>query len=169
MGVANRIVTYPDCVDRLKHIGDNVEFATGVTILDPERLSIGDNTLFNVGVHIQVGPGITIGSMTHFAPFCVLYGPLEVGNKCAVAAHTVFAAVRHTHEDPEVAFVDGPAQQEKIVIEDNVWIGANAVIIGGVRIGTGSIVAAGAVVTHDVQPYSVVAGVPARLLRKRKQ
>jgi galactoside O-acetyltransferase len=168
MAVANGIATYPDFVERLKSIGDKVKFATGVTIIDPEHLSIGDNTFFNVGVHIQAGPGVTVGSETHFAPFCVLYGPLEVGNKCAVAAHTVFASVGHTHDDPEVAFVDAPAQSKKIVVEDNVWIGANAVIIGGVRIGTGSIVAAGAVVTHDVQPYSVVGGVPARLLRKRK-
>ncbi len=51
--------------------------------------------------------------------------------------------------------------------EDNVWIGANAVVVPGVRIGTGSIIGAGAVVTKDVEPYSIMGGVPAKLIRKR--
>lgn len=158
----------PDFLPYLRESGENVRFSVGVTIKSPEQLSIGNNVLFNVGVHIQAGQGISIGNDTHFAPYCILYGPLQVGNKCAVAAHTVFASVGHTYDRVDVPFVDLPAQAKKIVVEDNVWIGANAVIIQGVRIGTGSIVGAGAVVTKDVEPYSVVGGVPARLIRKRR-
>lgn len=64
--------------------------------------------------------------------------------------------------------VDQPVTRQEIVVEDDVWVGANAVIIGGVRIGSHSIVGAGAVVTRDVEPYSVVGGVPARLIRRRE-
>ena len=168
MAITDKIKQYPDFVAALRHIGANVEFATGVTILSPENLSIGNDTWFNVGVHIQANGGVSIGDKTHFAPYCVLYGPLEVGNKCAFAAHTVLASIGHTYDQPDVPFVDLPAQSKKIIIEDNVWVGANTTIIGGVRVGTGSIIGAGAVVTHDVEPYSVVGGVPARLIRKRK-
>ena len=162
------IENHPGFLPRLKRIGTDVTFMQYVTIMSPQNLSIGNNVLFNIGVHIQASADITIGDNTHFAPYCILYGPLEVGNKCAVAAHTVFASIGHTYDQPNTPFVDLPAMAEKIVLEDNVWIGANASIIAGVRIGTGSIVGAGAVVTHDVEPYSIVGGVPARLIRRRK-
>jgi galactoside O-acetyltransferase len=54
-----------------------------------------------------------------------------------------------------------------IVIEDNVWLAANVTVVGGVRIGRGSVIAAGAVVTSDIEPYSIAGGVPARLIRRR--
>lgn len=158
----------PDFIPYLKRLGKNVRFWRGVTVLHPENLSIGDDVLFNVGCHVQASSPVVVGNHSHFAPYCVLYGPLEVGDKCAVAAHTVFASIGHTYDQPDVPFVDLPARKATIVLEDNVWIGANATILAGVRIGTGSIVGAGAVVTHDVEPYTVVGGVPARLIRRRK-
>jgi maltose O-acetyltransferase len=62
----------------------------------------------------------------------------------------------------------GFKDKEPVIIEDDVWIGARVIILPGVKIGKGSIVGAGAVVTKDVEPYSIVAGVPAKLIRKRK-
>lgn len=154
---------------RFKAIGNNVHFDDNIFVYQPEQVSIGDNVTFYYGVCFQsAGDGIVIGSGSHFAPYGVLYGPLEIGRDCCVAAHVVFAAIGHQYDDPEQSFASRPGIAKKIVVEDNVWIGANAVIIQGVRIGTGSIVGAGAVVTKDVEPYSVVGGVPARLIRKRK-
>ena len=167
MANTTKIETYPEFLPRLKRIGSDVRFMQYVTIMSPQNLSIGSNVLFNVGVHIQATQEMIIGDHTHFAPYCILYGPLEVGSKCAVAAHTVFASIGHTYDHPDTPFVDLPAMADKIVLEDNVWIGANASIIQGVRIGTGSIVGAGAVVTKDVEPYTVVGGVPARIIRRR--
>lgn len=158
----------PDFLPYLKRIGRNVNFSVGATIVSPENISIGDNVHFNVGVHIEARHPVTIGNGTHFAPHCVLYGPLQIGDKCAVAAHTVFASTGHTKDQPSMPFVELPAQSALIVVEDNVWIGANATIIAGVRIGTGSIVGAGAVVTRDVDAYTVVGGVPARVIKRRK-
>ena len=156
-------------LSKFKYVGENVVFDDMIKVWQPEAVSIGDNVTFYYGVCFQsAGDGIVIGSGSHFAPYCVLYGPLEIGEGCCCAAHVVFAAVGHAYDDPDIPFAGRPGIAKKIVIEDNVWIGANAVIIQGVRIGTGSIIGAGAVVTKDVEPYSVMGGVPARLIRKRK-
>ena len=156
-------------MDKLKHTGENFKCAETVVISQPELISVGDNVTFYHGVYIQPsGQEITIGSNTHFAPYAVLYGPLSVGENCAIAAHVVLASVAHSHADPDTPFVKQPVDKRKITLEDNVWIGANAVIVPGITIGTGSIIGAGAVVTKDVEPYSVMGGVPARLIRKRK-
>jgi acetyltransferase-like isoleucine patch superfamily enzyme len=154
----------------LKAIGKNVRFEDDVRLLSPERVSIGDDVLLMYGVYVSpCGAHITIGSNTHFAPYGVLYGPLTIGSNVAVAAHVVFASVGHGYDRVDVPMVDQPTTSRQIVIEDDVWIGANAVIIGGVTVGTGTIVGAGAVVTKDVPPFSVVGGTPARVIRDRRE
>ena len=153
----------------LKKSGADLKIAENVKITQPELVSVGDNVEFYYGVYVQpCGKEITIGSNTHFAPYAVLYGPLSVGENCAVAAHVVLASIAHGHDEIDTPFVNQPVDQRKITIEDNVWIGANAVIMPGITIGTGSIIGAGAVVTKDVPPYSVMGGVPAKLIKKRK-
>ena len=154
---------------KLKKSGKNLFIADNAQIHEPELVSVGDNVSIHCGVFVYPeGYEIEIGSDTHFAPYGILYGPLSVGNKCAIAGHVVLASSAHTHELVDVPFVDQPLDKRKITIEDNVWIGANAVITPGITIGTGSIIGAGAVVTKDVAPYSVMGGVPAKLIRKRK-
>jgi acetyltransferase-like isoleucine patch superfamily enzyme len=153
----------------LKRVGEGCTFADMVKIRQPELVSLGDKVDLKYGVYIEpCGSEVIIGNNTHFAPFGVLYGPLEVGEGCCVAAHVVLASVGQSQEPVGEPFHKLPAVKKKIVIEDNVWIGANATIIQGVRIGTGSIIGAGAVVTKDVEPYSVMGGVPAKLIRRRK-
>jgi acetyltransferase-like isoleucine patch superfamily enzyme len=154
--------------NKLKSKGENVQFWSGVDILHPELVSIGNHVAFHNGVFLSpCGQWITIGNNTHFAPYGVLYGPLTIGNNVAVAAHVVFASVGHGYDRIDIPMVEQKVNKKEIIVEDDVWIGANAVIIGGIRIGAHSIVGAGAVVTHDVEPYSVVGGTPARLIRKR--
>jgi galactoside O-acetyltransferase len=149
--------------------GKNFNCAETVQINQPHLVTVGDDVSFYHGTYIEpCDREISIGSNTHFAPYCVLYGPLSVGDNCAVAAHVVLACVAHSHADVNVPFVDQPTDRRQITVEDNVWIGANAVVTPGVTIGTGSIIGAGAVVTKDVEPYSVMGGVPAKLIRKRK-
>ena len=157
-----------ETISKFKKIGKNVTFAEMVKITNPQNVSIGDDVRFYYGVVVEAGAEITIGSNTHFAPYGILYGPLEVGSNCGIAGHVVFAAVGHGYSKVDIPMVKQPTVGKKIIIEDNVWIGANAVIIGGVRVGTGSIIGAGAVVTKDVKPYSVMGGVPAKLIHKRK-
>lgn len=155
-------------VSKFKKVGENFKFAEMVKVWCPENVSIGNNVFLNYGVYLEAGQEIEIGDNTHFAPYGVAYGPLKVGNNCAFAAHVVLASVGHSYHDASIPMVQLPAQSKKIIIKDNVWLGANAVVVGGVTIGTGSIIGAGAVVTKDVAPYSVMGGVPAKLIRKRK-
>ena len=85
----------------------------------------------------------------------VLGGRAQVGRHCHIGAGTVLAGVIE------------PASAQPVVIEDNVMVGANAVVLEGVRVGHDSVIAAGAVVTHDVAPNTVVAGVPARVIKEK--
>ncbi|MGB7117605.1 MAG: acyltransferase, partial [Anaerolineales bacterium] len=80
--------------------------------------------------------------------------------------NTQLIAVNHVFDDPKRPFFKQGITAAGIVIEDDVWLGANAVVTDGVRIGEGAVVAAGAVVTKDVPPHTVVAGVPARIVHE---
>ncbi|HNU03478.1 MAG TPA: DapH/DapD/GlmU-related protein, partial [Anaerolineae bacterium] len=75
-------------------------------------------------------------------------------------------AVNHVYDDPTRPMADQGITAQGIVVEDDVWIGAGAIITDGVRVGRGAVVAAGAVVTGDVPPHTVVGGVPARVLKE---
>lgn len=111
--------------------------------------------------------GIRIGADSLIGEFCVLRGQggISIGDRVYLATMVQLLAVDHVFEDPRRPFVDQGITAEGIVIEDDVWIGAGAVVTDGVRIGRGAVVAAGAVVTSDVAPHTVVGGVPARPLR----
>ncbi|HQT26384.1 MAG TPA: acyltransferase, partial [Burkholderiales bacterium] len=84
------------------------------------------------------------------------------------AQNVVIRAADHAHSSTSEAISKQGHAGGTIIIEDGVWIGANVVVTRNVRIGEHSIVAAGAVVTRDVPPYSIVGGVPARLMKSRK-
>ena len=95
-------------------------------------MRIGDDVAFHNGVFVNpCGAWVDIGSHTHFAPYSVLYGPLTIGNYVAVAAHVVFASVGHGYDRIDIPMVKQRVQKREIVVEDDVWFGANAVVIGG--------------------------------------
>lgn len=111
---------------------------------------------------------ITIGENSLIGEYSVIRGQggVSIGNRVFTSPFSQIIAVNHIFNDPNVSFVDQGITAEGIVIEDDVWIGASAVITDGVTVGKGSVVAAGAVVTKDVPPHSVVAGVPARVIKQ---
>jgi acetyltransferase-like isoleucine patch superfamily enzyme len=111
------------------------------------KIKIGRNSLIGEYTVIRGQGGVTIGDRVYTSPF------------------TQIIAVNHVFDDPEIPFVDQGITAEGIVIEDDVWLGASVVITDGVRVGKGAVVAAGAVVTKDVPPHTVVGGVPARPIR----
>ena len=110
--------------------------------------------------------GIVIGARTLVGIGSVLIGPLRIGHHVIIAQHVVFSGLNHGYEDVTTPIRDQKCTAAEIVVEDEAWIGANAVITAGVRIGRHAVVAGGSVVTKDVPPYAVVAGNPARLLRQ---
>ena len=112
------------------------------------------------GKNIHIGKNVFINSGCRFQD----QGGIYIGNDVLIGHNAVFATLNHI-EDPHKRANMVPG---KIVVGDRVWIGSNATILPGVTIGDGAIIAAGAVVTRDVQEYSVVGGVPAREIKKIK-
>lgn len=89
-----------------------------------------------------------------------------IGNDVLIGSGAHFHAANHAFDRPDLKIAEqGHSPTEDLVIEDDVWIGANAIILPGVRIGRHSIVAAGSVVTRSIEPFSVYAGVPARKIK----
>lgn len=109
------------------------------------------------GKHITLGKNVFINSGCKFQD----QGGITIGNNVLIGHNVVMATINH-NENP---YKRGDMILKPIFIEDNVWIGANATILQGVKIGKGAIVAAGAVVTKNVEPYTVVGGVPAKFIK----
>jgi acetyltransferase-like isoleucine patch superfamily enzyme len=112
------------------------------------------------------GPrGIHIGSQCNIGNGCFMDGRsgLIIGNRVATGSEVMIYTLQHDIDSPTFATTGGP-----VVIEDYVYIGPRAIILPNVHIGCGAVVAAGAVVTHNVPPYAVVGGVPARFLHERR-
>jgi acetyltransferase-like isoleucine patch superfamily enzyme len=130
-------------------MGRGCQICRGVTIRNPHLVSLGDRVTINEGVILQAcnGATINIGSNVVFSyGVYVLTGGLDISRGVDYGEH-----------------IASPT-----VIENGAWVCARAIILPGVRIGKGSVVAAGAVVTHDVPPGVTVAGVPARIIRSNK-
>ena len=132
----------------LKQVNSRIE--PGCIIRDGAE--IGSNVIGMMGAVVNIGAVVGDGTMLDMN--CVVGARAMVGKNCHIGAGAVLAGVLE------------PPSATPVVIEDDVLIGANAVILEGIRVGTGSVVAAGAVVTEDVPPQTVVAGQPARVIKQ---
>ena len=112
--------------------------------------------------------GIHIGQDSLIGEYTVIRGQggVTIGNRVYTSPFTQILAVNHVFDDPAIPFVEQGITAQGIVIDDDVWVGAGAIIVDGVHVGEGGVVSAGAVVTKDVPPHTVVGGVPARILKK---
>ena len=133
----------------LKECGSGVYFDHRVYVKFPRLVSIGHDVSINRG--------------TEF--YCGLQGRsrIRIGSNVRIAPNVRFHAAGHDPDHPDLAHTGAD-----ILIEDDCWIGAGALVLQGVKIGRGSVVAAGSVVSRDIPPYSIAGGVPARTLRARK-
>lgn len=128
----------------------NARIEPGAIIRD--YVEIGDNAVVMMGAVINLGAIVGEGTMIDMN--VVVGARARIGKFCHIGAGSVIAGVVE------------PPSASPVVIEDRVVIGANAVVLEGVKVGEGAVVAAGAVVVDDVPPYTVVAGVPAREIKK---
>jgi acetyltransferase-like isoleucine patch superfamily enzyme len=141
----------------------------------PGGIQVGDSTMIMHHAELHVynfrnlpRAGIRIGSDSLIGEFNVLRGQggIDIGDRVYTSPMVQMAAVDHVFSDPERPFVEQGITAQGIVVEDDVWVGAGAVITDGVRVGRGAVVAAGAVVTSDVPAHTVVAGIPARVVKE---
>lgn len=114
------------------------------------------------------GKGVHLGSYSGIGIDAEIHGPVTIGNDVMMGPRCTIISRDHSFTDVTKPMrKQGFGEFRPVVIEDDVWVGANVTITAGVRVGRGSILAAGAVVTHDTPPYSIVAGVPARVIGSR--
>jgi len=126
-----------------------------------ERSIIESYATINNGLGaVKIGNDVTIGISN------VIIGPVLIGNHVIFAQNIVVSGLNHGYEDVTVPIHQQRCTTKEIVIGDESWIGANAVIVAGVKIGKHAIVAAGSVVTKDVPDFSIVAGNPAKLIKQ---
>jgi acetyltransferase-like isoleucine patch superfamily enzyme len=154
-------------------IGDNVE----INALSEEGITIGDNvsilrnTLIEcTGVIRNIGVGLVIGNNVGIAQNCFIQvrGKVIIGNNVIIGPGVSVFSENHNFENPDLPVSVQGETRKGVVINDGVWIGTRAVILDGVTVGMNSIIAAGSIVNRDVPPYSIVGGVPAKVIKSRK-
>ncbi|MBJ7577778.1 acyltransferase [Devosia sp. MC532] len=147
-------------VDPTAYIADTAAIFTTNLVLGAHSWIAG-NALVRGDVHF--GAHCTINS------FATISGKVHCGNAVRIASHASLVGFNHGYDDPQVPIYLQKHESLGITVEDDVWIGANCVIVDGVTIGRGAVIAAGAVVNKDVPPNAIVGGVPAKVLRYRGQ
>lgn len=185
-GVFYRLILKMDGVAAIEsrvriRFADQVKLGHGVYIDEgvylhacPNGIEIGAGSIVMHGAILHVynfrdmkQSGIKIGRDSLIGEYSVIRGQggVSIGDRVYTSPFTQIIAVNHVFDDPNRPFVDQGITAEGIVIEDDVWLGAGAIITDGVRVGQGAVVAAGAVVTKDVPPHTVVGGVPAKPIK----
>jgi len=130
-----------------------------------------NNEILNGCLLMSYGGKISIGSGCSINPYTIIYGHgvgTIIGNNVLIAGQCMIIPANHNFSRTDVPINQQGTNSKGIIIEDDVWIAAGSTILDGVKIGKGAIVAAGSVVKHSVEPYSVVGGVPARVIKMRK-
>jgi acetyltransferase-like isoleucine patch superfamily enzyme len=126
-------------LSKCSRVGRGVRLRMPVVVYHPEHITIGNN--------VDIGEFVILRGA----------GGLTIGDRVLIAAQAAITTVGHPAMPPR----NGRNENEPVTVEDDVWIGANALVLPGVTIGRGAIVAGGAVVTKNVEPFAIVAGVPA--------
>jgi acetyltransferase-like isoleucine patch superfamily enzyme len=135
------------------------------------EIRIGKNCeILNGAILMTYGGKIEVGDRCSINPYTILYGHggLKIGNDVLIAGHTIVIPANHIYTNRNKTINTQGLICKGITIEDDVWIGGGCCILDGITIGKGSIIAAGAVVNTSVAPFSVVGGVPIKLLKKRE-
>ncbi len=125
----------------------------------------GLNVTWNIREHCYFGSRrVSVGRGTFVNRGCVFDGDVEIGSRCAIGIEAMFLS--STHELGDRSRRAGPVRFERVVVGDGCWIGSRALVLPGVTIGSGTVIAAGAVVREDCDPDTLYAGVPARAIRR---
>ncbi len=132
----------------------------------PTQVTIGDSSY--IAGYAYVTDKVSIGTRSTVNPYAVVRGEVQLGDGVRIGSHACILGFNHNADDPTRPIYTQGTSAKGITIGDDVWIGSHAVILDGVKVGSHSIIAAGAIVVKEVPEYSVVAGNPARILRDRR-
>lgn len=137
---------------RLLRFGDGSELRPYCYLVETKSISIGKKVVIRPNSMLMASP----------------LAPITIGDDVLIGAGVHMIAANHRFDDTEKKISEQGHEFSKggITIESDVWIGANAMVLAGVSVGTHSVIGAASVVTRDVPPYSIVAGVPAKIIRK---
>lgn len=149
-GRLGKRLRYIACRKLFRSCGIDVNIESGADFLFGETISIGDRS--GIGVQAWIRADLTIGCDVMMGPQVMIYGRYHNFDRTDIPMN-----------------MQGIGDNEKVIIDDDVWIGARAIILKGVRINKGAVIAAGSIVTKDVPPYAVVAGNPAQFIKSRLQ
>ncbi|MEP7706676.1 CatB-related O-acetyltransferase [Paraglaciecola sp. 25GB23A] len=138
--------------------GSNIHIGKGGLLWAPQFLHIGDNTY--IGKYVAIETNVKIGSNVLIANSVIMAGRIDHDYKC------IGTPVRFAPWIGDIVLKQN-SDVPHVLIEDDVWIGAGAILLSPIKIGKGSVIAAGAVVTKNVEPYSIVGGNPAKTIKKR--
>jgi len=151
---------------RRLNIGVGCEFLSPKTILFENFVGIGKNSFFSAeGGIIRVGEHTTFNMNVHINASCG--GKILIGNNCLIGPNVVMRSADHRFEKPNILIREQGHIARDIFIDEDVWLGSNVIILGGVHIGRGSIIGAGAVVTRDIPPMAIAVGIPAKVIKYR--
>lgn len=126
----------------------------------------------SISPNVRIKGRVEIGEGSSIAQNCSISGEnvgVFIGNNVMIAPNVVIVAFNHGYTDLNKPMVKQPNIEARVIIEDNVWISANCTIGKGVKIGEGSIIASNSFVNRDIPPFSIVGGVPAKLIKSRKE
>ncbi|WP_231962700.1 DapH/DapD/GlmU-related protein [Polaribacter sp. KT25b] len=170
-------------MNRVRFLYPNVNISSNciISLQDLDQISIGSGSSIHDYTYIVVcndpnntirNSKLVIGENTYIGEFNNIRaagGTIEIGDNCSISQHITMVASNHGHDKGKLIRTQKWILKENyIIIGDDVWIGANVVILPGVTIGEGAIIAASSVVTKDVKKNSIVAGNPAKLIKFRK-
>lgn len=149
-----------------------IKFGNNVWVQDyssvrGKNIMIENNVFIHENVLIRSNEYISIGENTTINRNCCILAKVSIGKNCSIAPNVVIVGANHLFTDNTVTIKSQGSELKGIIIEDDVWIGANATILDGVTIGKGAVIAAGAVVNKDVTAYNIAGGVPAKMIGKR--
>ena len=146
IGSKKRILFYSKT---LQKCGNNLQVMPGFIVKFPEKLFIGDNVTINRNVFITARDNIYIG------------------NDVLIGQNSIINSGSHEFSNLDISINAQGHSADKIIIGNDVWIGANCSVLKGVKIGDGAVVGAGSVVTKDIEPYTIVGGIPAKKIKDR--
>ena len=172
--IMNQVETRPRWFIRLlaplyQHRGRHAIIHHSVRMDTPpyRKFWLGDYSVVESFACINNAVGdVIIGNHTRIGLHNTIIGPVIIGSHVNLAQGITITALNHNFDDSEKRIDQQGISTKEVVLEDDIWVGANAVILPGVTIGKHAVVAAGAIVTKDVPPHSLVAGVPAKVIRQ---